>query len=111
MRLRVAATWSTVSTARTVRTSEAKWPRKGATFRGRYCPSQKDQQMDNSNGCGLDPLEFLLGQREGNFAEVLAFAARRAASAVSHDHGPDSSCPTQRCPGTFGPKTQPVTAS
>ena len=43
---------------------------------------------------GLDPLENLLAQREGNLADVLAFAARRAAACAVHDHSADSTRPT-----------------
>lgn len=49
---------------------------------------------------GLEPLENILGSREGNFADVLAFAAHRAEMAVEHDSGTDSTRPTWPAPGS-----------
>ncbi len=62
--------------------------------------------MCRSTLIGLDPDETYLAQREGNFAEVLAFAADRACRVAavedgtsSADCGPESTCPTVKVSG------------
>jgi hypothetical protein len=54
--------------------------------------------MDRSTLLGLDPVESLLASREGNFAQVLAFAAARACCCELNDHSPDSTRPTIPAP-------------
>ncbi len=61
-------------------------------------PIKRFSVSSSSSNFGFDLYETILGSREGNLSEVMAFAASRAQDADANDSGPASTSATIPAP-------------